>query len=110
MGKPVVYRRGESSCTWRAVQGATNFETADANGVMVSFTSADFIGKADELILDEEPTIGPVEPQRGDRIWKRKGNSTLVYEILSLNGQPAYRYSDPERSIIRIHTKLLEVL
>lgn len=109
-GKPVIYRRGEYSCTWQAVQGTTTFETTDANDVSVSFESVDFIGKSDELILDEEPTAGPIEPARGDRIWKRQGNSTLEYEVLCLNGQPAYKYSDPERFTIRIHTKLIRVV
>jgi hypothetical protein len=109
-GKSVIYRRGEYSCNWRAIQGSTRFETADANGVMVSFQSADFIGKADELVLDEEPSAGPVEPVRGDRIWKRKGNSTLVYEVLNLGNAPCFRHSDPERFAIRIHCKLIEVV
>lgn len=109
-GKDVIYRRDEYSCTWRAIQGSTTFETAEADGMTVSFNSADFIGKVEELVLDEEPTAGPVEPKRGDRIWKRRGKSILVYEVLCLNGQPVYRYSDPERSTIRIHCKLIEVV
>ena len=109
-GKPVIYRRGEYSCNWRAVQDTTNFEQTDANGVSVSFESADFIGKTEELVLDEEPTAGPIEPKRGDRIWKRQGNSTLVYEVLNLKDQPPYKYSDPERFTIRIHCKLIEVI
>jgi hypothetical protein len=109
-GKPVIYRRGEQQVSWRAIQGTTNFETTEADGMTVSFNSADFIGKADELVLDEEPIVGPVEPKRGDRIWKRKGNSTLVYEVLNLGNTPCFRYSDPERSTIRIHCKLIEVI
>jgi hypothetical protein len=109
-GKPVVYRRGEYSCAWRAIQGSTAFESVESNRVTVSFDSTDFIGKAEELVLDEEPTSGPVTPQRGDCILKLAGTSTLEYEVLCLNSQPPYRYSDPERSSIRIHCKLVKVI
>jgi hypothetical protein len=106
-GRPVIFRRGEQQISWTAIQDSTVFEIADANGVMVSFESTDFIGSAGDLMFDEETT--PVVPTRGDRIWKRLGTTTLVYEVLNLgNAVPPYRYCDPERTSIRLHTKLIE--
>jgi hypothetical protein len=107
-GKSVIYRRGEYSCTWLAYRGSSSFETSDDAGVLISYESSDFIGDADKLVLDEEPTQGPIEPQRGDTICVHCKNITLVYKVGGISKAPWFRYSDCGRNIIRIHTKLIE--
>lgn len=42
------------------------------------------------------------EPQRGDRIIEPGG---AVYEILPPAGEPAWRYSDPQRTRYRLHAR-----
>ena len=43
----------------------------------------------------------PSEPQVGDEVDFLGG----TYEVLSPNGEPAWRWSDPFRTAYRIHTK-----
>jgi hypothetical protein len=107
-GKDVIYRRGEKAVRWRAIPGNSEFSMTDTNGVLTTFESADFIGQADLLVFDEEPTAGPITPERGDRIWRIVRNATLVYEVLPPNIAPCYKYSDPDHLIIRIHTKIID--
>lgn len=46
------------------------------------------------------------EPQRGDRITETLNGVVEVYEIISPdNGEPAWRWSDPQHTIYRVHTK-----
>ncbi len=104
-GKDVVYTRAGYNCPWRAIQGRTDFEQTDNNGVLISFQSADWIGQASSLV-DEMGTR--IVPTRGDRIYRYNDEITFVYEVLNLGSTPCYRYSDPERFCIRVHTKLID--
>ena len=47
----------------------------------------------------------PVLPERGDRIRETQGATTYVYEVMAPGKEPHYRYSDPYRKTLRIHTK-----
>ncbi len=106
-GEEVVYSRGGYNCDWRAVQGKTDFEQTDANGVLITFQSADWIGQASSLV-DEMGTR--IVPTRGDRIYRYSDETTFIYEVLNLGSTPCYQYSDPDRFTIRVHTKLIEAI
>lgn len=105
-GVDVIVRRGEHSCRWRALIGSTVFEQTDNSSALIAFESVDFIGKAAALIFDDEAE--PTEPQRGDRIWRTVRGTTMVYEVLNLNNTPCFKYSDTDRTSIRIHCKLID--
>ena len=48
-------------------------------------------------------------PKAGDRIKEAsgegRGSTSYIYEVLAPETEPAYRFSDPYRRTLRIHTK-----
>lgn len=61
------------------------------------------------LTVADMVAAGLDEPRYGDRI--QRAGETDVYEVLDPQtiGEPAWRFSDNERTIYRIHTKLVKV-
>jgi hypothetical protein len=47
----------------------------------------------------------PILPQRGDIIRETQGDKTLVYEVMAPGKEPAWRWSDAFRKVLRIHAK-----
>jgi len=104
MSRPVVYHRGDASVELGATIGRTEFEQADESGLIHRVESRDFIVRAADLDLGD----GPVLPRAGDRIHETMGPSVFAYEVTApgvAGGQPPWRYSDPYRKALRIHTK-----
>jgi hypothetical protein len=104
MTRTVIYQRGSMSVEVPATVGRTEFETVDEHGLVVRTESRDFLVLADHLVLDGERAL----PKPGDRISEPSGNLEFVYEVMAPAGEPVYRYSDPYRKALRIHTKLIE--
>lgn len=99
----IAYIRGAEEATLTAGRGRTTFENLNASGVLIRIESRDFLIATDELILAGEITL----PVRGDKIRETdEAGNTCEYEILELNGEPAWRYSDGYRLQLRVHTKL----
>ena len=48
-------------------------------------------------------------PQRGDRIRETQGQQVFVYEVTAPGKEPVWRYSDPYRKTLRVHTKQTDV-
>jgi hypothetical protein len=92
---PVTYRRGETEATFDATFGRTEYEVEDDYGLTVAAHVTDFLVAA----VDFAPVFG--EPQPGDRIVA----DGVVYEVMSLGNQGPWRWSDPYRTTMRIHTK-----
>ena len=89
----VVYRRGVFSETINATFGQTSYEIEDAYGIRTGAFVVDFLILADALSFDE--------PEMGDHIIV----DSVVYEVMELPGQGHWRWSDPYRTTMRIHTK-----
>ena len=88
-----VYRRlGGEALSVKAVVGRTVFRSTDESGMWTRIETRDFIVPRELL---------PSEPQVGDEVDFLGG----TYEVLSPNGEPAWRWSDPFRTAYRIHTK-----
>ncbi len=105
VSREVVYVRGGIRQTIPAVVGRTGYEVTDElGGVRLEYTDRDF------LIVAEEYRAGGLleEPQEGDRIEEAVGGATLVYEVAPPPGRTAWRYDDPYRTMIRVHTKQIE--
>ena len=100
LSKPVMYRRGEESLEVAATVGRTVFEIDDGYGAIERFESRDFLIAAAELSVNGQP----FEPATGDLIAETVGQQTLVYEVLAPGKEPCWRYSDPQRRMMRIHT------
>lgn len=100
-GVTVTYHRGAFSVELPATVGSTDITILDGNGFQTIVSSRDYLIEAAALVLDGEQ----VEPQKGDLIVEVIDGQTCTHQPLDLNGEPSFRYSDPARSQLRIHTK-----
>lgn len=98
MGRTVTYRRGEDSVEVTATVGETAFRLSDGYAAEIVVRMRDYLITAADLVLDD----AQVEPQAGDRIVE----GTAVYEVMGPgNGEPEWRWSGPDGTTLRIHTK-----
>ena len=104
LSRPVRYRRGTDEKEVQATIGKTEFEQVDdvgGAGLIHRVESRDFLVRAADLDLGD----GPILPRAGDQVRETVGTSVFVYEVNAPGGQPPWRYSDPYRRVLRIHTK-----
>jgi hypothetical protein len=105
LSRPVTYSRAEDEVEVLATVGKTTFNIDSGAGVVESFESRDFLILAADLMLGGVP----VAPQRGDRITETQGDQTFVYEVMGPGQELCWRWSDPYRRAMRIHTKQVDV-
>jgi len=103
MTRQVVYQRRAESVQLAATVGRTVFQSVDEHGIMIRSESRDFLVLAGDLVLAGAPAL----PRAGDRIREQPGNVTFIYEVMAPPGEPVYRFSDPYRRTLRIHSKLV---
>lgn len=104
LSRPVMYARGAESVELNATVGRTVFEQADEFGIVQRTESRDYLLRAQDLIL----MMGAVtEPRVGDRVSEAVDGTTWIYEVMAIGGEPHYRFSDPERRTLRVHTRLI---
>ena len=79
----------------------------NGTGVGETFESRDFLILATDLVLAGEQTL----PRAGDRIRESGSpdSTSYIYEVLAPGNEPAWRFSDPYRRTLRIHTKQIGV-
>ncbi len=99
--RTVVYQRGGSEVELPATIGRTVFEQDDHAGGLTRIESRDFLIRAVDLVLASEVTL----PQPGDRIMETDSIATYTYEVMAPGSEPPWRYSDVNRTTLRIHTK-----
>lgn len=107
-GQEVHYCRGESVLQTSATVGQTEFQVDDGQGgTRIEHSDRDFLFLSDGFFLDGQSA----EPQPGDRVeeFTAQGHR-FVYEVMAPAGLPVWRYDDPYRQMIRVHTKLVERL
>jgi hypothetical protein len=97
----VLYVRGAGSVSVNATIGKTEFEVDDGSGVILRVQSRDFLIQAADLQFGGVASL----PVAGDRIRETQGSQTFVYEVMAPGNEPHYRFSDPFRKLLRIHTK-----
>jgi len=102
--RTVTYERGSSSVSLQATIGKTEFGVVDESGFEQRYDARDFLIRSSDLVLDGKPAL----PERGDRIRDADGATVYVYEVMAPGQEPVYRYSDPYRKTLRVHTKLIE--
>ena len=100
----VTYARGAQSVEVSATIGKTTFEVDDGYGVLVRHESRDFLILTADLVLDAEQAL----PQRGDRVRETQGQQVFVYEVSAPGKEPCWRYSDPYRKTLRVHTQQVD--
>jgi len=101
MSRAVTYQRGAQSKELLATIGRTEFEQADDAGLIHRTQSRDFLIRTADIDLGAGPTL----PLGGDRVREEVDGKVFVYEVNAPGGQPPWRYSDPFRKTLRIHTK-----
>lgn len=100
----VTYVQSGDEVELAATIGRTQFEVDDGYGVIERTESRDFLVTAAELVLAGTPTL----PERGDQIRETQDTTVFVYEVLAPGKEPHWRYSDPYRRTLRIHTKQID--
>jgi hypothetical protein len=104
----VTYRRGAETLdlTGKAWVGRTVFTRIPREGgAAVAFGDRDYLVVAADLVFGGEV----VEPRRGDRIVEVIAGVDVTFEVVDPFGEPAWRWSDPGRTVYRIHTKEVAV-
>ncbi len=100
----VVYERGADNVSVQATIGRTEFEVVDGAGYASNVEARDFLIRTVDLVLNSQQTL----PVKGDRIKETNGTTTYTYEVMAPGGEPVFRFSDPQRKTLRVHTKLVE--
>ncbi len=103
LSRTVTYLRGGDSVAVAATIGRTEFEQVDEYGVIHRMQSRDYLISAADLVLAGVPE----QPSAGDRIRETAGEQIFLYEVMAPGGEPPWRYSDPYRRTLRIHTKFI---
>lgn len=105
LGRRVLYRTsdGAAEVVVSAAVGSSVFEGTDGQGGSVAFQSRDYLIVSADLVLQGVR----YEPAAGDRIIELDSGTDTArhYEVLSMIGEPCWRWSDPARTVRRIHTK-----
>jgi hypothetical protein len=101
-GITITISRGDSEILDVACGlGSSTFETLGPDNSVVTVRSQDFLLRKELYDFGD----GPVEPARGDRVTLSQEDGDHVYELLDLASEPSWRWSDPHRVRLRLHTK-----
>ena len=97
----VTYQRGAEAVEVAATVGQTVFQVDNGYGVLERYEARDYLVLAADLVLG----VVAVLPKAGDRVRETAGTQVFVYEVMAPGNEPPWRYSDPYRQTLRIHTK-----
>lgn len=105
-GVEITYTRGIDSVVIEDVEvGRTAFASNMHNAARLEFSERDYLIPAASLILGGQA----VTPRKGDRIAEVVAGELLTFELMTpATGEPAWRYSDPERTFLRVHVKRVQ--
>ena len=101
----VTYIRGGYSVDLSATFGRTEYEQLDTDGFGIRMDTRDFIVTAADLVMNSVA----ITPQNGDTITETVGGVTRTHEVLGIGTGPCFAWSDPHRTMMRIHTKQLRI-
>ncbi len=102
----VTYQRDSAEAELQATMGRSTYQQDDGEGIVTRSQVRDFLIDTSDLVSS---SIGSL-PRRGDRIHQSEGETTIVYEVMSLGNDPPWRFSDPFRIKLRIHTKQIDTI
>lgn len=100
LARSIRYRRGALEAVLLATIGRTIFRLDIGIGVTERIEARDYLISASRF-------AGFGLPERGDRISEEADGKRHLYEVLAPGGEPPWRWSDPHRRCLRIHTKFL---
>ena len=98
----VVYARGANQVSVPATFGAKLLKLQGPDGgIRMQWTDMDFLIASAYLNFNGQPII----PQRGDFIYITQPPVVQCFEVLPYLDEAPWRWSDPHRTMLRIHTK-----
>lgn len=101
-GYSATYTRSSASVSLTAWLGQTRFLSVVQGSGRLEFGELDVLIRADELILSGSR----VDPARGDAIALTLNGTAITVEVMPPNSdEPPWRWSDPQRELLRIHCK-----
>jgi hypothetical protein len=105
-GVTATYTRGDYSVTLTGDSavwiGNTLFRLSDADGLRMQWGERDYLIASADLVLNGTA----VEPAENDRITETINGTAITFEVLPVSpSEPAWRWSDPDRTVYRIHVK-----
>ncbi|MBE7465495.1 MAG: hypothetical protein HS116_18615 [Planctomycetes bacterium] len=103
LSRTVTYRRGGESVEVRATVGKTVFQVDKGYGLQERYETRDYLILAADLALSGVAIL----PKPGDRVLETDAGKCFVYEVMAVGNEPCWRYSDPYRRTLRMHTKLV---
>lgn len=101
--RSVVYQRGHEQVELLATIGKSSYQLDDGAGTRTRAQVRDYLIDTHLLVLDGLATL----PRAGDQVRETDGERIYVYEVMALGGEAPWRYSDPFRLKLRVHTKLV---
>lgn len=102
--QPILYVADTDEIPARATFAPKLLKIDDGQGgTRVEWTDMDFLIPARYLVVAGEP----IEPSRGHLVYLRAGDVVQKFEVLPYGDEPPWRWSDPHRSMVRVHTKRL---
>lgn len=97
--EPIIYNDGDGPIPLLAAVGSTAFRQTDQSGVSTIQRTVDFL--IDPLDLHRDGTS--IIPDEGHVIIRAETGET--HELLALNGEPCWRFSDHGQTQLRLHTQ-----
>lgn len=92
-GSPLTARPGDESATAQPVGAPPKPRREDAE--------RDYLFAVADLVSPQ----GAFLPRKGDRVHETLNGVGHVFEVTPRDGEPAWRYSDRQRTDVRLHTK-----
>ena len=100
--QPITYQRGADSVSLCATFGRTKLMLANEFGtVRIEWTDRDFILPAAALVLAGQV----VKPRRDEVVTVDDGVELSTFQVLPYADEPHWKWCDPYRQMIRIHTQ-----
>ena len=97
VGVSVRYRKAGSEHILTGWLGRTLFNVLTSNGNRIEWGEIDLLLPASNFT-----------PAAGDRVAITIRDSEILYEVKPPSGEPAWRWSDPQRTTWRIHLKRVD--
>lgn len=98
-GGDITYARGAATVTFAATFGRSQYDVIGNDGSTTRVVARDFLCDPALLVLSSTAVL----PQRNDLITATINGTAARFQVLEVNGQ-CYEM-DPQRGMLRIHTK-----
>jgi hypothetical protein len=107
LGTSITIIRGLQSITVIGTLASQVMRTSDREGnAKVERPDADAVLTASDYNFG----AGQVEPAAGDIFQVTYGAVTKQFRAMALGSEPAWRYTDPYQTMVRVHTKFIGTL